>query len=140
MTRLIWITITLSLISSCMAANQNTNLYQQLGGDEGLDRIVERFIVEIAFDNRVFERFADSNVERFREKITEHFCVLAEGPCVYTGDSMIDTHAGMAISDAEFNAVVENLIKAMDDTGTPLSAQNQLLARLAVLKDDIAGI
>ncbi|WP_237113403.1 group I truncated hemoglobin [Pseudohongiella spirulinae] len=123
-----------------MSADSGRTLYEELGGSSGIEEIVDRFIVEIAFDNRVFERFADSNVERFREKITEHFCVLANGPCVYTGDSMIDTHAGMQISDAEFNAIVENLITAMDESGSPIAAQNKLLARLAVLKDEIAGI
>ena len=127
-------------MSACMAPSDSRSLYQELGGSDGLEQLVDRFIMEIAFDDRVFERFADSNVERFRDKITEHFCVLADGPCVYTGDSMIDTHAGMAISDAEFNAVVENLINALNANGTPIGTQNRLLARLAVLKDEIAGI
>lgn len=140
MSKALWITICLSFMSACTAPSDSRNLYQELGGSDGLEQLVDLFIMEIAFDDRVFERFADSNVERFRDKITEHFCVLADGPCVYTGDSMIDTHAGMAISDAEFNAVVENLINALNANDTPISTQNKLLARLAVLKDEIAGI
>lgn len=140
MSKALCITICLSFMNACTAPSDSRSLYQELGGSDGMEQLVDRFITEIAFDDRVFERFADSNVERFRDKITEHFCVLADGPCVYTGDSMIDTHAGMAISDAEFNAVVENLINALNANGTPIGTQNRLLARLAVLKDEIAGI
>lgn len=96
--------------------------------------------MEIAYDPRVFDRFADSNVQRFREKIIEHFCFIADGPCEYTGDSMVLVHRGMDIDSAEFNAVVEDLIDAMDKAGTPISAQNRLLARLAGLRPQIIGI
>lgn len=129
----------LTTISAC-ANQQNSTLYEQIGGQETINTLADRFIMEIAYDERVLPRFADSNVERFREKIIEHFCWIADGPCVYTGDSMINVHAGMNINSAEFNAVVENLIAAMDKTGIALSAQNQLLERLATLRPEIMGI
>lgn len=118
----------------------DSTLYQDLGAKPGIEQIADNFIMEIAYDPRVFERFADSNVERFREKIIEHFCFIADGPCEYTGDSMELTHRGMHINSAEFNAVVEDLIAAMDKAGTPISAQNRLLARLAGLRPQIIEI
>lgn len=127
------------LLSACLPT-QTTTLYEQMGGQETVVRLADHFILEIAYDERVFPRFADSNVERFREKIIEHFCWIADGPCQYTGDSMIAVHAGMDINSAEFNAVVEDLITAMDKTGIALSAQNQLLERLATLRPEIMGI
>ena len=66
--------------------------------------------------------------------------MIANGPCVYTGDSMVQTHAGMNISEAEFNAVVEDLIAAMDTVGVDIGTQNRLLARLATLRPQIVGI
>lgn len=44
------------------------------------------------------------------------------------------------INSAEFNAVVEDLIDAMDKAGTPISAPNRLLARLAELQPEIIEI
>lgn len=122
------------------AANSEGNLYQALGAAQGIEQIADNFVMEIAYDPRVFDRFADSNVERFREKIIEHFCVIADGPCQYTGDSMVLVHRGMNINSAEFNAVVEDLIDAMDKAGTPISAQNRLLERLAGLRPQIIEI
>lgn len=133
----------LTLLSSSLLACANSGsktLYEEMGGLDTIEQLADQFIIEIAYDERVFPRFADSNVERFREKIIEHFCWIAGGPCEYTGDSMIQVHAGMDINSAEFNAVVEDLIAAMDKTGIALSAQNQLLERLATLRPEIMGI
>jgi hemoglobin len=115
-------------------------LYEDLGQQQGISEIVDLFILEIANDERVLPHFADSNVQRFREMVIEHFCMVADGPCEYTGDSMIDVHAGMQINSAEFNAVVENLITAMDLAGTPIGAQNRLLERLSRLRSEIIHI
>ena len=137
----IYILIGLSgLAGACATGQSQQSLYEQLDGLAGITLIADFFIEEIAYDDRVFARFADSNVERFREKIIEHFCMIADGPCLYTGDSMLATHQGMFISDAEFNAVVEDLITAMERATVPLPAQNRLLARLAALKSEIAGV
>lgn len=132
--------VILSACATQQAANSDDNLYQALGAAPGIEQIADNFIMEIAYDPRVFDRFADSNVERFREKIIEHFCYIADGPCEYTGDSMVLVHRGMDINSAEFNAVVEDLIDAMDKAGTPISAQNRLLERLAGLRPQIIEI
>lgn len=132
--------VILSACATQQAANSDDNLYQALGAAPGIEQIADNFIMEIAYDPRVFDRFADSNVERFREKIIEHFCYIADGPCEYTGDSMVLVHRGMDINSAEFNAVVEDLIDAMEKAGTPISAQNRLLERLAGLRPQIIEI
>lgn len=132
--------LTLSACSMQQPSAAADTLYQALGANQGIEQIADNFIMEIAYDPRVFDRFADSNVQRFREKIIEHFCFIADGPCEYTGDSMVLVHRGMDIDSAEFNAVVEDLIDAMDKAGTPISAQNRLLARLAGLRPQIIGI
>lgn len=132
--------VTLAACATKQPASTNDSLYQALGAAPGIEQIADNFIMEIAYDPRVFDRFADSNVERFREKIIEHFCFIADGPCEYTGDSMVLVHRGMDINSAEFNAVVEDLIDAMDKAGTPVSAQNRLLERLAGLRPQIIEI
>lgn len=132
--------LTLNACTLQQPSRTDDNLYQALGAEQGIEQIADNFIMAIAYDERVFDRFADSNVQRFREKIIEHFCFIADGPCEYTGDSMVLVHRGMDISSAEFNAVVEDLIDAMDQAGTPIRAQNRLLQRLAGLRPQIIEI
>ncbi|HEY1632266.1 MAG TPA: NAD(P)H-dependent oxidoreductase [Rhizomicrobium sp.] len=59
------------------------------------------------------------------------------GPCAYTGRDMYETHKGLHLTNMDFNAVVEDLQKAMDKDGVPFATQNRFLARLAPMQHDI---
>jgi hemoglobin len=124
-------------LGACSAVPDEENLYLALGGEQAIAVIVENFILEIARDERIIDHFEVSNVQRFRVMMNEHLCMVADGPCEYTGDSMIDTHAGMGVTEGDFNAIVENMMAAMNKAGIPLGPQNRLLARLATFRGEI---
>jgi hemoglobin len=112
-------------------------LYDDLGGEQGIARIVEAFLDRMAADPEVAPFFDDTDMERFERLLKEHLCSLADGPCTYTGDSMRDSHRGLGITDAAFTALAEDLEMAMDDVRVPFHVQNRLLARLAPLHGEI---
>ncbi len=124
-------------LTACSGKPAEATLYEALGGESAIAIIVENFILEIARDERVIDHFEVSNVQRFRVMMNQHVCMVADGPCAYQGDSMIDTHAGMGVTEADFNAIVEDMMAAMDKAGIPLGPQNRLLARLAALRGEI---
>jgi hemoglobin len=76
-------------------------------------------------------------MDRFRRLLGEQFCQVAGGTCAYTGRNMHDSHKGLHLTNADFNAVVEDLQKAMDKDGVPFATQNRFLARLAPMQHDI---
>ena len=49
------------------------------------------------------------------------------------------THQGMKITDAEWNATVENLVKALDKNNVDAKSKGELLAALGPMKKDIVG-
>ena len=122
---------------TCFNVAQAGGYYQELGGKAGVEKIVDNFINEISFDQNIVKFFEGTDINRLREKLIEQFCHESGGPCEYTGDSMKDVHAGMDITKAEFNRVVELLQAAMDDAGTPQTAQNRLIRSLAPMRPDI---
>lgn len=125
-------------LSACATPTAGPDpLYSELGGEAGLTRIVEGMLLNVARDPRIAERFRDANIERVRDKLVEQFCVVAGGPCTYTGDSMPEVHRGLDISPSEFNALVEDLILAMDSQGIAVPVQNRLIARLAKLRGQV---
>jgi hemoglobin len=124
-------------LTACSSRVPEETLYDALGGEEAIATIVENFILEIARDERVIDHFEVSNVQRFRVMMNQHLCLVADGPCAYEGDSMIDTHAGMGVTEADFNAIVEDMMAAMDKAGIALGPQNRLLARLATFRAEI---
>ena len=52
---------------------------------------------------------------------------------------MRDAHTGMKITDAEFNALVEDLVKSLDKFKVPAKEKSELLGALGGMKGDIVG-
>lgn len=130
--------IFLTLIGLMLSTQaSDDSFYQELGGQAGVEAIVDGFITEISFDQEIYPFFKDSDIGRLREKLIEQFCMLANGPCEYTGDSMIDVHTGMNISSGQFNRMVELLQASMDNNDIPFTVQNRLVKLLAPMRQDI---
>jgi hemoglobin len=114
-------------------------LYAQLGGEAGLAALVDRFLQELARDPDAAPQFRGVDVKRFRTQLTLHLCQTFDGPCRYEGASLAEVHRGMQISQREFNAVVEDLVRAMESLRLPTPVQNRVLARLAPLREQVVG-
>lgn len=128
------------LVSSLLGACQSTphpTLFRDLGGLDGIGRIVDEFMLGLGNDPRIASHFRETDPQRFRQKLIEQLCAESGGGCTYTGDSMRDAHAGRNISHADFNALVEVLIDAMEKQGVPVAVQNRMLQRLAPMHADI---
>lgn len=123
-------------ISAC-ASNAQQSVYAQMGGQPKVEEVVDNFITEIEFDPVIFEYFTDTDVDRFREKLVEHVCHLTGGQCEYTGDTMARVHAGMNITETDFNRGVDLFINAMNKAKIPHPIQNKVLAILAKTRKEI---
>ena len=115
------------------------SLYERLGGKPAITAVIDDFIGNVAADNRINKRFAGADVPRLKMRLVDQVCEASGGPCKYTGASMRDAHKGMNISDAEFGALVEDLVKSLDKFKVPAKEKNELLGALGGMKPDIVG-
>lgn len=125
------------VFSGCSSAPQRDSLYQALGEQAGIAKITHQMILNFAQDERIKARFKGVNMQKFKNGFTLYVCAQVGGPCEYQGDSMQIIHAGYNYTNTEFNAVVDNLILAMEQCGVPVAVQNQLLAKLASTYKDV---
>lgn len=123
----------------CASVVPDRSTYSQLGGESGVRGIVDDLLEVILLDDRINFQFAQTDIVRFREKLTEQLCVESGGPCRYTGLSMQESHAGRNIDDVQFNALVEGLVAVMERRKVPVPAQNRLLQRLAPMHAEIVA-
>jgi hemoglobin len=70
----------------------------------------------------------------------DQVCQSSGGPCAYKGRDMKTTHAGMRISTADFNALVEDLVGALTQLKVPAKEQQELLALLGPAQKDIVEV
>ncbi|PSF10439.1 group 1 truncated hemoglobin [Marinobacter halophilus] len=139
---MIFIFVMTGLMTGCQTSttSQSPDLYDQLGQRSGIAVIVEDLLFLIVDDGRINQSFRGVNVEQFHRLLTDQLCELSGGPCHYTGRSMRELHADMAITDTQFNALTENLILAMEQNRVPTGAQNRLLRKLIPLYPDIRNL
>ena len=114
-------------------------LYTRLGGEPTITAVVDDFVANVAADSRINGRFANANVPRLKVLLVEQVCQATGGPCAYTGRDMRSAHAGMGITDAEFNALVEDLVKSLDKFHVAEPDKNELLGVLGGLKSEVVG-
>ena len=120
------------------------SLYTRLGGSTAIDTVVAVFINNVAGDPQINFFFApvlaDTTGVRYRllrQNLVQQICMVSGGPCLYMGKDMRTAHGGMNITVAQFNALVNDLVTAMNTLSVPQTEQNDLLAILGPLCGDI---
>jgi hemoglobin len=91
------------------------SLYERLGGAPALQAVVDDFVAAAAADPQVdFTRggqwrASDANVQHLKKQLVDFMGQAFGGPQVYAGRSMKDAHRGMAITQAQFDALAGHL-------------------------------
>jgi hemoglobin len=114
-------------------------LYVRLGGLEAITAVVHDFVANCAADARINAFFVNTDVPKLERLLVEQICQATGGPCTYTGRDMVTTHTGMKITDAQFDALVEDLVISLDKFKVPEREKNELLGALGGMRGDIVG-
>jgi truncated hemoglobin YjbI len=142
------------LLASSLACAQtpytDDSTYRDLGGKEGVQQITATFLALVTSDPRIKETFSDFDLKQLNERLQDQFCEMAGGPCKYTGKyrnrpmdgagvvrDMKSVHLDLKISQAQFNALAEDLQIAMEQHDVPPSVSDKLIDKLAPMQRDI---
>lgn len=112
-------------------------LYDRLGGKGAITAVVETFVRNVCGDKRINGFFSSTDLTKLKMHLVNQICEATGGPCKYTGRSMKETHAGMGVHDADFGALVEDLVKALDHHKVGKTDKDELLGVLGPMKSDI---
>lgn len=126
--------------ASTAAAPAEQSLYDRLGGKDAITSVIEDFVANVAADKRINARFAKANIPHLKQMLVEQVCQATGGPCTYTGKNMRDAHKGMKITEADFNALVEDLTRSLDKFKVGEKEKTELLTALGGMKGDIVGV
>ena len=131
------------LLAACQMGQMGTtsqkSLYDRLGGKDAITAVVDDFVANVAADNRINKFFAKTNIPNLKRNLVDQICQATGGPCTYTGKDMKTAHKGMGITDADFNALVGDLVTSLDKFKVPEKEKGELLGILGSLKPQIVG-
>lgn len=118
----------------------NETLYDRLGGHDGIDKLCDR-IVELHLQNEIagprYQALDDEALNRARVKVKEFIAAGTGGAVKYTGRSMIEAHTGMNVSAAEYVAVVDDIMQAMNEMAYSRPVCDEVLGIAYSLKGEI---
>jgi len=124
------------------AASNGGTVYKSLGGKKAIVAVVDDFVGRVAADSRINGFFKDTasdpaRLAAFKKNLSDQICEATGGPCKYKGKDMKSAHAGMGISSGDFDALVEDLVAALDKFHVKEQDKNALLGALGPMKSDI---
>jgi hemoglobin len=119
------------------AAPAKKSLYDRLGGKDAIKAVVDEFVANVVADKRINKFFAKADAAKLKGHLVDQVCMATGGPCKYTGKDMKTAHKGMGVKDADFTALVEDLVKALDKFKVPKAEKDELLGALGGMKGDI---
>jgi hemoglobin len=122
----------------------SATLYERLGGQPAVTKVVDDFVANCAADPRINKLFTAAagdpqEMAHFKQMLVDQICEASGGPCKYSGKSMPEAHKGMAITHDQFTALVEDLQKALVADGVKDAEQKDLLGALAPLEPQIVN-
>lgn len=116
------------------------SLYERLGGEDKIRKIATD-ILDLHLDNdTVRVRYQDSDREKVIQRVTEFICAGTGGPQEYTGKDMVTTHRGMNINEAEYIAVIDDIMEALDKNGIGDREKQEVLMICYSLKGEILHV
>jgi len=143
-----------ALLTGCQSdggakAPADAPLYERLGGDRTITAVVDDFVANAAKNPKVnFTRAGtprqwqptDANVARLKQRLVEFISSATGGPHRYTGRPMKEAHAGMKITNAEFDAAAGDLIASLDKFKVPQKEKDELIAIVATTRKDVVEV
>jgi len=154
------VVFTLAFVTGCGSSNApapknepirepgTVTLYDRLGGGPTVYAIADNLIETTMADPRInLERLGHQHqwkptpdhIAELKMYWAQFLGVLADGPQLYEGRNMLDLHRGMQISQAEWDAFMEDFTKVLARSQVAPADQSELLSRVAGTHDVIVN-
>src|SRR5581483_868180 len=120
--------------------NSGQTLYQRLGGYDVIASIIDDLLSRMRNDPKM-QRFGagrgTDSLARARQLLVDQICALAGGPCIYIGRDMKTSHAGLGITEEEWDANLKHTVAALQKNGVPPAERQEFLGLFAQNKAEI---
>ncbi len=116
------------------------SLYERLGGYNAIAAVVDDFAARQMADPqlaRFYVGHSTNSKGKIRQLIVDQLCEATGGPCIYTGRDTKTTHAGLGITESDWQVAVKLLTATLDKFKVPQKEKEDVFAAVSGLKKDI---
>ncbi len=114
-------------------------LFARLGGQPAINKVVDEFVEITGNDPRISMFFTNVDKEKLRQSMYVHVCAITGGGCTYEGKSMVEAHTGMKLTQADFDAFIDDLQKTLAKLSVPARESGEVVAAFKGMQADVVG-
>jgi hemoglobin len=114
-----------------------TSLFERIGGEAAVNAAVDLFYRKVLSDQRISHYFDTVDMDGQRAKQKAFLTFAFGGPNAYTGKDMRAAHAKLKLTQADFDAVMENLGATLKELGVPDALIGEAAAIAMSVKADV---
>ena len=114
------------------------SLYEQIGGHDALEVVVEDFYCRVLDDDHLAGFYAGSNMKCVKARQVEFLSSVLGGPGPYAGTPMRQVHEGRGITMHHFAMVAAHLADSLCAAGLHPDTITEILRTIAPLAGEIA--
>lgn len=114
-------------------------LFARLGGQPAINKVVDEFVEITGADARINAFFTNVDKEKLKQSMYVHVCSITGGGCTYEGKSMLEAHTGMKLTQADFDAFIDDLQKTLAKLEVPARESGEVVAAFKGMQADVVG-
>lgn len=117
-----------------------TSLYERLGETGGISQIAADAVDLHVCNSLIAPRFSKVDIKALKKTVANFFVTGTGGPNVYKGKDILSAHKGMNIDHAEFMAVLDDVLEAIDKNRIGQREKEEVLFILYNMRGDVVRV
>ncbi len=119
-------------------SSEKMSLYERVGGEDGIERLVNIFYSKVLADEKLAGFFSNTSIDRLKNMQKEFFSVALGGPIEYSDMDLSRSHQGRGIRVMHFKGFVDHLIETLSEFDLSDDDINQVITEINTYVTDIA--
>jgi hemoglobin len=117
--------------------NQKPSLYNRLGGEQAVRKIVNDVLDKNLSNPRIRKHFQNVDMNRLKQHVFDFFSMGTGGPHQYTGRDMRIAHENLGITSDDFELANDDMLKALQENNVPQAEIDEVMNILNSMKGDV---
>jgi hemoglobin len=120
-------------------ADPDPTLYQKLGGEAGVAKLISVFYLRVLEDAELSPFFKNVSIEALKRMQQDFFAMALGETADYKGRSLAEAHHGRGIHAKHVGLFVQHLLATLRDSGVSEEHVEQVISRIDVHTNEVTG-
>lgn len=113
------------------------NLYERLGGHDGIWAVVDDFYDRLLGDDELGPFFENADIEKLRQTQTDFLCEAAGGPEIYNAKPIREAHLHISFTPDHIQRAIQLLYESLAEFEVPEEDAEAVVQSVAKYERDL---